>query len=85
MEVNPLAPFLVIDLGSHAVCQPLLTVAKKRTGFCMKKRTGSLVVIIPILAGLFLAGCTENSGWQVGPEGIPLNSAPNGSSSSTSR
>jgi hypothetical protein len=34
---------------------------------------------------MWLAGCSENSAWQVGPEGIPLNSAPTGTSGSSNQ
>jgi hypothetical protein len=37
MEVNPIAPFLVIDLRSHPICQPPLAVPKKRTGVLYEK------------------------------------------------
>jgi uncharacterized lipoprotein YajG len=41
-----------------------------------KKRTPRLLILL--FGVLCLAGCSENSGWQMGPEGMPLNSAPSG-------
>jgi hypothetical protein len=47
----------------------------------MKKRAGYLFMLLSVLGALLLTGCSENSAWQMGPEGVPLNSAPSGSSS----
>jgi hypothetical protein len=46
----------------------------------MKKLAGHFLMLISALSALLLASCSENSGWNVGPEGMPLNSAPSGTS-----
>ncbi len=76
LEVNPLARFL------HCALAPLGPVAILGS---MKKRTAFPLVLISIFGALCLEGCSENSGWNVGPEGIPLNSAPSGTSNSSSQ
>jgi hypothetical protein len=86
-EVNPLASFLalIVSCLKSSDCQSRFHDAKNGldTFPYMKKRIGLLLMIISVLATMWLAGCSENSAWKVGPEGIPLNSAPSGTSGSS--
>jgi hypothetical protein len=81
-EVNPLASFLALIVSGlkSSDCQSRFHDAETVWILSMKKRIGFLI-IISILSATWLSGCSENSAWQVGPEGIPLNSATTGSSS----
>jgi len=87
-EVNPLASFLalIVSCLKSSDCQSRFHDANGLDTFSsMKKQIGHLLIIISILAAMLLSGCSENSAWQVGPEGIPLNSATTGTSGSSSQ
>jgi hypothetical protein len=85
-EVNPLASILAADHQRPKIfrCQSPFPGAKSGY-FSMKKRAGYLLMIFSVVSALLLASCSENSAWQMGPEGIPLNSAPSGASGSSSQ
>jgi hypothetical protein len=86
-EVNPLASILLADHQRPKIfrCQSPFPGAKSGYFSIMKKRAGYLLMLLSVLGALLLASCSENSAWQMGPEGIPLNSAPSGTSGSSSQ